>query len=51
MYNKDSSYYKVIDAIRRNNIKVYYFGFASAEKCAEQLALEDCELTSNSSKP
>ncbi len=30
-------YYRVIDAARRENIPVQYFGFASARKCAEQL--------------
>lgn len=38
-----SGYYKIIDIIRRNNIKVCYFSYASAEKCAEQFALEDME--------
>lgn len=36
-----SGYYKVMDLIRRNHIKVCYFSYASAEKCAEQFALED----------
>lgn len=36
-----SGYYKIIDIVRRNNIKVCYFSYASAEKCAEQFALED----------
>lgn len=36
-----SGYYKIIDIVRRNHIKVCYFSFASAEKCAEQFALED----------
>lgn len=38
-----SSFYKVIDIIRRNDIPVYYFKFASAEKCAEQIALAETE--------
>ena len=36
-----SGYYKIIDLVRRNRIKVCYFSYASAEKCAEQFALED----------
>ena len=36
-----SGYYKIIDIVRRNHIKVCYFRYASAEKCAEQFALED----------
>ena len=36
-----SGYYKIIDIVRRNRIKVCYFRYASAEKCAEQFALED----------
>ena len=47
-----SSFYKVIDLIRRNDIKVCYFKYAGAEKCAEQLALEEigteeAEITEN----
>ncbi len=38
-----SSFYKIIDIIRKNDIKVCYFKYASAEKCAEQLALEEIE--------
>lgn len=34
-------YYKVMDIVRKNNIKVCYFQFASAEKCAEQFAMDD----------
>jgi len=30
-------YYRIIDAARKENIPVRYFGFASARKCAEQL--------------
>ena len=30
-------YYRIIDAARKENIPVQYFGFASARKCAEQL--------------
>lgn len=36
-----SGYYKVMDVARRNRIKVCYFRYSSAEKCAEQFALED----------
>ena len=38
-----SGYYKIIDIVRRNRIKVCYFSYASAEKCAEQFALNDME--------
>ena len=38
-----SSYYKIIDVVRRHDIKVRYFKYASAEKCAEQFALEDMD--------
>lgn len=36
-----SSFYKIIDVVRKHNIKLHYFKYASAEKCAEQFALED----------
>ena len=36
-----SSFYKIIDLVRKNNIELHYFKYASAEKCAEQLALAD----------
>ena len=36
-------YYKVMDIVRKNNIKVRYFQFASAEKCAEQFAMDDMQ--------
>lgn len=36
-----SSFYKIIDVIRRNHIPVCYFSYSSAEKCAEQIALYD----------
>lgn len=36
-----SFYYTVIDAVRRHKIPVRYFTFASAEKCARQLAVND----------
>lgn len=35
------NYYKIINTVRTNRIPVRYFGYASARKCAEQLALED----------
>ena len=41
-----SSFYKIIDIIRKHDIKVRYFKYASAEKCAEQLALEDLASSS-----
>ena len=34
-------YYSIIDAARKNDIQVRYFGFASAKKCAGQLALDE----------
>lgn len=34
-------YYKVMDIVRKNNIRVCYFQFASAEKCAEQFAMDE----------
>ncbi len=34
-------YYRIIDAARKNNIPVRYFGSASAKKCAVQLALDE----------
>ena len=36
-----SDYYKIMGIVRRNNIKIEYFSYASAEKCAEQLAMYD----------
>lgn len=38
-----SSFYKIIDLVRKNNIELHYFKYASAEKCAEQLALEEAK--------
>ena len=40
-------YYKVMDIIRKNNIKVCYFQFASAEKCAEQFAMDELGVSIN----
>lgn len=34
-------YYRVIDLARKENISIRYFGFASAKKCAEQLAADE----------
>ena len=36
-----SGFYRIIDIIRKHNIELHYFKYSSAEKCAEQLALED----------
>lgn len=38
-----SDFYKIIDIVRKNNIELHYFKYASAEKCAEQFALNDME--------
>ena len=47
-----SGYYKIIDLVRKNHIKVCYFSYSSAEKCAEQFALEDSEeLTDKEEAP
>lgn len=37
-------FYKIIAEARKHGIPVRYFSFASAEKCAEQLALGDMEI-------
>lgn len=37
-------YYKIMDVARQHKIPVRYFTNASAEKCAEQLALADIKL-------
>ena len=34
-------YYRIIDAARKNDIPVRYFGTASAKKCAVQLAMDE----------
>ena len=34
-------YYWIIDTARKEDIPVRYFGFASARKCAEQLAVDE----------
>ena len=34
-------YYRIIDTARKNDIPVRYFGSASAQKCAVQLALDE----------
>ncbi len=36
-----SSFYKIIDLVRKHNIELHYFKFAGAEKCAEQLVLTE----------
>lgn len=36
-------YNKIMDVVRTYNIPLHYFKFASAEKCAEQIALRDAE--------
>lgn len=36
-----TAFYKATDVARNNKISIRYFGFASARKCAEQLALDD----------
>lgn len=41
-------YYRIIDAARKNDIPVRYFGSASARKCAVQLALDELHRGSNS---
>ena len=38
-------YYKIMDVARQHKIPVRYFTNASAEKCAEQLALADMKLS------
>ena len=40
-----ADFYKIINVIRANHIPVYYFGFASAQKCATQLAEEDTKIS------
>lgn len=41
-------YYRIIETARRENILVRYFGFASARKCAEQVAEHELSETSES---
>ena len=36
-----SDFYKIIDVVRKHKIEIRYFKYASAEKCAEQFALDD----------
>ena len=36
-------YYKIIDEVRRYNIPLRYFSYASATKCAEQILQQDME--------
>ena len=40
-----SDFYKIINTTRANHIPVRYFGFASAQKCARQLAEDDLDDT------
>lgn len=37
-------YYRIMDIVRKNDIPVYYFSYASASKCAEQIVREDMGL-------
>lgn len=34
-------YYRIINTARENGVAVRYFGFASAQKCAVQLAMDE----------
>lgn len=34
-------YYKIIDEVRKYNVRVRYFSFASASKCAEQIVADE----------
>lgn len=36
-----SKYYKILDVVRTYHIPLRYFSYASAEKCAEQIVIED----------
>ena len=36
-----SKYYKILDVVRTYRIPLRYFAYASAEKCAEQIVIED----------
>ena len=36
-------YYKIIDEVRKYNVSLRYFSYASATKCAEQIVREDME--------
>lgn len=36
-----ASYYKIIQTVRKSGVPIRYFGYAGAEKCAEQLARYD----------
>ena len=38
-----ADYYKIINIVRARKIPLHYFKFASAEKCARQLAAEDAK--------
>ena len=43
-------YYRIIDAARKHDIPVRYFGSASAKKCAVQLALEELAVEKSGDK-
>ncbi|MBQ3264598.1 MAG: hypothetical protein IJH07_02350 [Ruminococcus sp.] len=45
-----SDFYKIIDVVRKHNIELHYFTYASAEKCAEQFALNDMADTQENSE-
>lgn len=36
-----SYYYKIIDEVRKYNVRVRYFSYASAQKCAEQIVADE----------
>lgn len=36
-----SYYYKIIDEARKYGIRVRYFSYASAQKCAEQIVVDE----------
>jgi len=36
-------FYKIIDEVRKHNVPLRYFSYASATKCAEQLVKYDAE--------
>ena len=45
-----ANFYKIIDIVRKHDIELRYFKYASAEKCAEQLALEDALLSGDAAE-
>ena len=34
-------YYKIIDEVRKYDVRVRYFSYASAQKCAEQIVADE----------